>query len=121
MKKIVIVILIGIIIGLSIGGLLYYRAYKRATYIPPPLDTYEITKECKTYRLASIKEWEDRGFLVSDDIASSEGSQFSIKEKEICFDNIDCKKECQNMGFSGSYVGRKVDFINGILKCSCEK
>ncbi len=118
MKKSVIII---IVIILVIAGLVYFFGYKR-TKGTPTIETFEITKKCKTFRLASVLEWEERGFLVTDNIAYREGKEeFNINETEICFENIDCVKECSETDYNKLFLAKKVDIISGILSCICTK
>ena len=129
MKRILIFLLTGAII-LLFFGFLYYGVHKNVQNgkVPDKLrEIYIITKMCQNFRLASVLEWEQMGFVVNGDIARGNKMdadkkqyqvEFNITVKELCFDEIHCTKECNG---ALNTAMANADSISGVLLCYCLK
>lgn len=140
MNKIFIISLIIVLVIVSLLlGILSYRFYKNfeikiiPKYGEPKPEILEVARGCQNWRLGSEEEWELMGFLVNGDVASGEATiklisgketkkvEFNISEKQVCFDILDCEKECKSVGLSGRHTTIRKGFIDGVLSCGCIK
>jgi len=90
--------------------------------VEQPFDNYkEITMKCENFRLLTNQEWEERGFVVKNNIATSSETELDITKEKRCTDNNlseRCREECSKMKGTLDGVRTKLDTI--ICGCTIE-
>jgi hypothetical protein len=110
-----------ILVVVAIFGLLFYKAYDKATS-SSSYETFEVRIDCEDYRLASLEWWEMMNFEVNGNIATIKDISYDITTQKVCmeFDGINiCNEACRKEGFSA--VAWEPNNEVGQHVCVCQK